>query len=654
MNQIKVGAAALNQTPLDWEGNYQNILAAINQAKSKGIKLLCLPELCITGYGCEDFFHAPYVLEKAFAVLEKIKEETTDIAICVGLPVSYRNRVFNSSAFIANKKILGINAKRYLASDGVHYEPRWFIPWKKGENVLLDNGVPFGDLCFDLQGVKIGQEICRDAWTGDRPGDDLQNLGVDIILNPSGSHFSFYKFRTRERFITEASRIYGAAYIYCNLLGCESGKTIFDGDCIIASEGQIIASNERFSLKNFELTSAIIDLNKNRSKQLKKVEESFTISEKEIVVIRDDFSLYSQTYEINELYQIPAWQRGQYLKEEEFFRAVTLGLFDYLRKSGSHGFVVSLSGGADSSAVCCLVVLMIRRCFAELDLDNLRTRLPILKKTDIVSQEDAIRNLLTCAYQSTSNSSAETYESAKSLAQELNVQFHNLNLDDIFKSYTNIIERAVSRKLVWETDDAALQNIQSRIRSPGIWLLANLNNALLLTTGNRSEASVGYCTMDGDTSGGLNPIGGVDKSFILQWLSWLQLHGPDGYAPIRSLEKVNSLQPTAELRPKNYRQTDEKDLMPYKVLNFIEREAIFNKQSPSLVYQATVAKFGDQFESKEIAIWVKKFYSLWSVSQWKRVRMASAFHVDDYNVDPYSWCRFPILSGKFKEELNSF
>jgi NAD+ synthase (glutamine-hydrolysing) len=207
------------------------------------------------------------------------------------------------------------------------------------------------------------------------------------------------------------------------------------------------------------------------------------------------------------------------------------------------------------------------------------------------------------------------------------------------------IETALDRPLTWQTDDLALQNIQARVRAPGIWLLANVQNCLLLTTSNRSEASVGYCTMDGDTAGSISPIAGVDKDFVKKWLRWAETEL--GYT---SLRHVNSLQPTAELRPLEDKQTDERDLMPYVLLNRIERLAFYDRLSPRQVL-ATLVQEEAEADVEQLKTYVKRFYSLWSRNQWKRERYAPAFHLDDYNVDPRSWLRFPILSGGYTQEL---
>ena len=218
------------------------------------------------------------------------------------------------------------------------------------------------------------------------------------------------------------------------------------------------------------------------------------------------------------------------------------------------------------------------------------------------------------------------------------------------KSYVTLVSKSVGRELTWERDDVALQNIQARARGPGIWLLANLGNLLLLPTSNRSEAAVGYATMDGDTCGCLDPIGGIDKAFLRSWLRWLETDGPEGVDPIPQLSLVNNQAPTAELRPASATQTDEDDLMPYGVLDAIERAAIRDKKSPLDVFKLMRSQF--DYPKDQLGQWIEKFFKLWCRNQWKRERYAPSFHLDDENLDPKTWCRFPILSGNYERELS--
>jgi NAD+ synthase (glutamine-hydrolysing) len=182
-------------------------------------------------------------------------------------------------------------------------------------------------------------------------------------------------------------------------------------------------------------------------------------------------------------------------------------------------------------------------------------------------------------------------------------------------------------------------------------MIANIKGALLLSTSNRSEAAVGYATMDGDTSGGLSPIAGIDKAFLREWLCWLEDSGLAGLGPFSFLGPVNSQQPTAELRPSAEGQTDEADLMPYPILNRIEALAIRDLHSPSGCLQILKEENQD-IEPVQLRAYVIRFFQLWSRNQWKRERYAPSFHLDDRNLDPRTWCRFPILNSGFAQELN--
>src|SRR5688572_13044070 len=129
MKCIRVAAGVLNQTPLDWHGNLKRILAAIRCARGEGVDVLCLPELCITGYGCEDAFHAGFVAQTALELLAEIMAESRGLVLSVGLPFSYHHALFNVAALIADGELLGLVAKQNLAGDSIHYEPRWFKAW---------------------------------------------------------------------------------------------------------------------------------------------------------------------------------------------------------------------------------------------------------------------------------------------------------------------------------------------------------------------------------------------------------------------------------------------------------------------------------------------------------------------------------------------
>lgn len=652
MKWIEVGAAVLNQTPLDWKGNRRNIEAAIDEADARGLGLLCLPELCIPGYGCDDAYQSPGVQKASLDILFELLPKTQGKIVALGLPLQYRKALFNVVAVVADTQLIGFVAKRFLAGDGLYYEPRWFKAWperKLGQIDLEGKTYPVGDLYFVCDGVNIGLEICEEAWVARRPGAGLAARGVDILLNPSASHFSFGKHDVRRRFVQEGSRAFGVAYVYSNLIGNASGRMIFDGGALIACDGELLAEGPRFSFAEMSLTTAAVDIDDIRRRQVRS--GSFL----------PDFEPHPGERIVAEGFRFPEWKKHQenpglpwqvsaHEKEEEFAHSVSLALFDYMRKSRTRGFVVSLSGGADSAAVTCLVTLMWRLAVRELGLPALKERLPFLDWSGIGNEEDLIRQTLLCVYQSTRNSSQQTRDSAAQVAAGAGAEFLELDVDELVQLYIGRIEGAIGRQLSWQQDDIALQNIQARVRAPGVWLLANLRGFLLLSTSNRSEAAVGYATMDGDTAGGLSPIAGIDKAFLRRWLRWLEKHGPSALGPMAALSAVNGLAPTAELRPLEQSQTDEADLMPYELLDEIEREAIGGKKMPVEIYVLLRGRH-PEIERRQLGLWVERFFRLWCRNQWKRERYAPSFHVDDENLDPKTWCRFPILSGGFEREI---
>jgi NAD+ synthase (glutamine-hydrolysing) len=653
MKLVKVAAATLNQTPLDWDRNCAHIVAALDEARAAGVAVLCLPELAITGYGCEDAFLSPGVIHMAEAVLGEILPHTRGLVVGVGLPVFHNKATYSASCLIADGEILGFVAKRALAGDGIHYEPRWFKPWPKGKRATHSVGgrdVPIGDVFFDVGGIKIGFEICEDAWMAERPGSKLALDAVDIILNPSASHFAFGKYEVRRRLVLEGSRAFGVSYVYANLRGNEAGRAIYDGDALIATGGALVARGRRFGFSAHALLTAVVDVELTRSRHAWMSGYVPHVDEAPGEAVHSPFEMPSAEPQ-PPAFHLEDWETSPYVKEEEFARAIALALFDYMYKSRSRGFVVSLSGGADSSAVACLCSLMVRFAVAELGLDGLKQRLSYIPElASAANERDIVRRLVVTVYQATRNSSTVTRDAARDVAEAIGARHFELDVDDLVTGYTALVEGALGRKLGWDTDDVPLQNIQARVRAPGVWMLANVSGALLLSTSNRSEAAVGYATMDGDTAGGLSPIAGIDKAFLRRWLAWLETRGPEGFGPIPALAAVTRQVPTAELRPPSNEQTDEKDLMPYDLLDAIERAAIRDKRTPVEVYELMRVEF-PKLASRDLVTWIERFFRLWSRNQWKRERYAPSFHVDDANLDPKTWCRFPILSGGFEREL---
>ena len=663
--KFRLAAASINTIVMDWQGNMRSILGAIEDAKARGVALLCLPELCVTGYGCEDMFHSPHLLEKAKACVLDILPHTKGIAVSVGIPFEYKSSVYNVACLLVDGELMGIVPKTQLANEGIYYEERWFTAWQSNKSFKVrfaDIETDFGFMYFELNSLpdslRVGYEICEDAWRPNRPAERLSNQGIHIMLHPSASHFSLGKMEERERYILDSSRRYACVYIFSNLLGNESGKVIFDGANIIASCGEILNKTQAFSFEDRTLCIEEIDVQsiqayKNRQYHTPNKDSKNSNDNKD----NDEILCKTFDFAVQEGIELPqrqsVYQRGEQRNEQDdFTHALSLALYDYLRKSYAQGFVISLSGGADSACVFVLGYFMIYIGVQDLGISGFLKKLSHIEGIQSCnSTQEICHKLITTAYQKTENNASITEDAARFLSEELGSEHLSLDIEHIYKSYVELISEATGEKLSWQSHDLQLQNIQARTRAPSIWLIANMKNKLLLTTSNRSELAVGYNTMDGDTCGGLAPVAGIDKTFLRKYLVYIEKQGFEKQKRVKNLSYINQQVPTAELRPieqKQQKQEDEKDLMPYEVLQKIEHMALVEKKSPIECYEVL------KLEHRENAkLWIMRFFQLWSINQWKRERSAPAFHIDTYNLDPRSWCRFPILSSGFKDEIEA-
>ncbi|EQA46737.1 NAD+ synthetase [Leptospira broomii serovar Hurstbridge str. 5399] len=621
-------AVSLRTTPLDFKGNRERILSALEICKTSSIVLF--PELSLSGYGCEDAFYFPWVWEHSWKSLKEIARTVGKRTVILGLPFFQSPYLFNVAAILQDGEILGLVPKQNLAQTGVHYENRWFVKGEEaGSYALTPDGqeIPFGSMIFETEDFDFGIEICEDSWVQTRPGQTLVDAGADLILSPGASHFALGKQDIRKRLFGEASRNGAGAVLYANLDGNESGRLIFEGGSLGFREGDLVAEGPRLHFTDFELTHLDLDPQDLRARRARNFRSSgtkeFRSKGRSLHRIR-----ISEIVVSNEV-QKPSTkiQDSPTQAFQDFTRATSLGLFDYLRKSKTRGYTLSLSGGADSAACALLVKAGI--LIAESELGD-----SFLKSIGLDKN-----HILFTLYQGTENNSEYTLESAKCLTSELGISHSAIEIGSEVSSMIEKISGVVGYPLDWKHHNLALQNIQARVRSPLIWLLANLNGHLLLSTGNRSEASVGYTTMDGDSSGSVAPLTGISKEFLLGWLAHVY-SGKDHVLPaVKCLGRILETKPTAELKPLEEHQEDETDLMPYPLLQKLEEAFVLLGRAPNNLNESI--SWADSKEAEEGA---RKFLRLFPASQWKRERLPPSFHLDSYGLDPKSSFRFPILS----------
>lgn len=664
---LTISTASINTTPLDVTGNLALIEQAVEQAVKAKTDVLLLPELVLTGYGCEDMFFCADWLETLPDMLASFSRQLPyQMMVAIGFPLLIPGgQVFNAVALMSRDHIHGIVCKQNLARNGIHYEPRWFTAWPAGEVMTIQftgQPVQVGDLVFDIDGVRLGFEICEDSWVAARPGRSLYERQVDVILNPSASHFAIGKQKTRRQFVCEGSRAYGAVYVYTNLLGCEAGRAVYDGDAMIASNGELVMSSNRLSFAPWQVRTATVNIGLNRAQRMISSQRLHPAEQHGVSLV--DFRWVDEDYQ--RALNAPAAFADED-PHEVACRAIALGLWDWQRKTYTGGFAVSLSGGADSALCSALVWFAQVQAAITLGEEQYR-RILAAGRISVEPQghkpllewihTDVMPHVLTTVYQGSEHSGDVTRQAASGLAAEMGAQHHDWSIADLVTGYLKLInDLTPDDPMTWEKDDLALQNIQARVRSPGIWLVANRQNKLLIATSNLSEASVGYCTMDGDTSGVLSPIGGVSKSRVLQINRYILEEGIPvqdcaafSRVKLAAMQAIVNQAPTAELRP--VEQTDEADLMPYPVMDIIRRISQTQNVTPKGVLQVLLRDdYGRQFPVEQLVSWLKRYYGLYCRNQWKRERIAASFHIEADSADPKTYRRFPILSNQLRAEL---
>ena len=684
MTFAHVAIATLNQTVGDWRGNRERILDAAQQAEHRGAKLLLCPELSISGYSLLDRVYRQSTLTESFNSLLKVADasKNLDLILCVGLPICVNTVLYNAAAVVAKGRVWGFSCKSHLAHGDVEYEERYYAAWPQGhtDEWLAPNQqrYPIGALLFNDERVGcFAFEICEDAFRSVHPSGLSTLAGADIILNPSASWFSIGKHAARRDLIKQRSREGLCAYLYASLLGADNTRLIFDGAGFICNEGELLSEADRLRLdRDVNIIDEQIDLaslRRNRRETgswrrqvsaqmgtknsvMTKVElGNWPIKEQSSEVSRDTTSAYNKhvlpdylqasggTLEASLDWWVNEKNLGQ--KQEikatelalvELELALCLGLHDYLRKARIDSVALALSGGRDSAMVALLVYRVWRYRYPQASHEEIQAKL---------------KQCFHCAYLATENSGSATQTAAQTLAQELGAKFYDLNIQEALQAHHQLISSALNRPLSWdnEVDDITLQNVQARLRGSVIWMIANSHKALLLATSNKSEAAVGYTTMDGDTSGGLSPIADIPKSLVSHWLNWARQR-----YQLTSLDLINGLEPSAELRPNHEAQTDEDDLMPFEILDQLIYGFCQLALSPLELFKRYWPVWQDRYATpQDLQVHIVKFVRLFCFSQWKRERFAVSFRVMTYDLDPKGGGRYPVIQAPFTEELEA-
>jgi len=544
MKKIRVALAQINPVVGDFEYNYNKILEFIEKAKKLEADIIAFPELALTGYPPEDLILKPSFIEKNLYYLEKLKENIDNIIAVVGF-IGKQEDVFNAAAVIYNKEIVGIYHKQFLPNYGVFDENRYF---QKGDGLLL----------ISVDNYKVGVSICEDIWYPENPVNDYAILGTEVVININASPYSQGKVKRREEMLKVRSRDNLISIAYVNMVGGQD-ELVFDGNSLILdAQGEILAKAESFEE---ELLLADIDLDEifrlqlkdNRLKNLRHIKKPINV--KEVIL---DYKIKNKN---NQISQKIALDKKEI---EDTYKALVVGLRDYINKNGFKKVVIGLSGGIDSSLTGCIAV-------------------------DALGKENVKGILMPSQY-----NSKESIEDALELAKNLDIETFTVPIENIFDKYLEEFQE-IFKGLKPDTTE---ENLQARIRGNILMALSNKFGWIVIATGNKSEMSVGYSTLYGDMVGGFAVLKDVLKTKVYE-LSYYR-----NYISKVIPDRVLTKPPSAELRPN---QTDETELLPYPILDQIIQ---FYVEQDLTVEE--IVKLG--FEEKD----VKKIINLIDKNEYKR------------------------------------
>ena len=511
MENLRLGLAQINVRVGDIDGNLKKILKYIKSAENADVDILCFPELAITGYPPEDLLLKPGFIDANIKALDDIRKKTRDMIVVVGF-ADRREDIYNAAAILKNRSIIDVYCKRYLPNYGVFDENRYF---QSGTEATVYKS---GEAVF-------GVNICEDIWY---PGDPTRKQSVSgdaqLIINLSSSPYYSSKVKSRERMLATRARDYSVIVAFCNLVGGQD-ELVFDGhSVVIDEEGGVMA---RAGGCEEELLLADVNMGKvfrSRIHDPRRRQDKL------------NFMLHSDTINTVNLPEgrkkrarkaaIDARLADFYAVEEEIFRALVLGTRDYVSKNGFRKVVIGMSGGVDSALVSVIAVEALGK-----------------------------GNVAAVSMPSQYSSGGSVTDSEK-LARNLGIELMKIPIMDTFDSYLEMMKDAFGDT----KPGTAEENLQARIRGNVLMALSNKFGWLVLTTGNKSEMSVGYCTIYGDMAGGFAVIKDVPKTMVYRLARFYNSMEGREIVPKSIITKP----PSAELRPD---QLDTDSLPPYEELD---------------------------------------------------------------------------------------
>jgi NAD+ synthase (glutamine-hydrolysing) len=529
MNTIRVALAQINPTVGDLAGNTDLVLDYITRARTAGADLVAFPELALTGYPPEDLLLKPHFVRDNLDALERIIASSQGLIVIVGFVDTDGSDIYNAAAVIAGGKLLDSYHKNFLPNYGVFDEERYF---QRGSRCPV----------FSFGRARIGLNICEDIWYPGGP-TKMQALVGDahLIINISSSPYHARKIFDRERMLCTRAEDNAVALAYCNLFGGQD-ELVFDGNSVIINEeGRIVARGRAFAE---DLVVADINVERVFSERLHDPRRR-----REKLQVAADGSLYSIDIKdglppTREKPSIPARVEERLEDIAEIYTALVTGTRDYVRKNGFDKVYLGLSGGVDSAL------------------------------TAVIAADAIGADEVNAVYMPTRYSASESLRDARKLAENIGIHFQVVEIEETFNNYLSMMAPSFNGM----PEDVTEENLQARIRGNILMALSNKFHGLVLSTGNKSEMSVGYSTLYGDMVGGFSLLKDVPKTLVYELVEFVNSRGAGPLIPAYIITRP----PSAELRPN---QTDQDTLPPYPMLDDILEAYIEKDMSAEAITQ---------------------------------------------------------------------
>lgn len=538
MRQLRIGLAQMNATVGDLDGNLARILKVLDRARALGVDVIAFPEMAITGYMPEDLLLKPSFIERAIECTRELVPRTVGLTLIVGT-VDRDYDLYNAAAVLHDGQWVGTYRKRYLPNYGVFDENRYFMPGTRNP-------------VFVRSGTVMGVNICEDIWYPGGPVEEqVMRGGAEVVINVSASPYYAGKAQSRKRMLCTRAADSLAIVCFVNMVGGQD-EVLYDGGSVIVDEqGQVLAEaplfDEDLLVADLDLESVFSArlhdprLRKGRALDAGEHTPRIELPEGESASDASAAGAVAVATETKPALEVRAMPTPLDLVSE-MYRALVLGVHDYVRKNGFESVVLGLSGGVDSALCACIAV-------------------------DALGPEHVIGVSMPSRF-----TSAASREDAAALCRALGIRHEEIPIDPLYEAYM----RALEPSFAGAPPDITEENIQARIRGNYLMALSNKFSWLVLTTGNKSELSVGYSTLYGDMAGGFAVLKDVYKTTVYELARHRNRVAPA--IPERTLTRA----PSAELKAD---QTDQETLPPYETLDPILRFYVEEDRSASEIVE---------------------------------------------------------------------